>query len=76
MIESGTWFLPAEYKADLLRAIVGFEMDITRVEGKFKLGQNRSREDQQSLVHHLGKQTDAAARELGAFTAAHLAPEA
>jgi transcriptional regulator len=37
--------LPAEYVSKMLKAIVGFELSITRVEGKFKLGQNRSPED-------------------------------
>ncbi len=64
--------LPADFKAGLLRAIVGFTLDITRVEGKFKLGQNRSPEDQQNLVRRLGEQADPAARALGAFTAAQL----
>ena len=37
---------PEDYRAPLLRAIVGFEMPIERLDGKFKLGQNRSAEDQ------------------------------
>ena len=36
---------PAPYIAGQLRAIVGVELFITRLEGKFKLSQNRSRED-------------------------------
>jgi transcriptional regulator len=38
--------LPEAYRAPLLKAIVGFEMPIERLDGKFKLGQNRSAEDQ------------------------------
>jgi len=34
--------LPADYLSKQLNAIVGFEIAITRLEGKFKLGQNRS----------------------------------
>lgn len=37
--------LPTEYQSKMLKAIVGFEISITRLEGKFKLGQNRSPED-------------------------------
>lgn len=37
--------LPAEFKAKLLQAIVGFEIPVTRIEGKFKLGQNRAAAD-------------------------------
>jgi len=36
---------PADYIATMLKAIVGFEMPIARLEGKWKLGQNRSAED-------------------------------
>lgn len=37
--------LPKEFRENLLKAIVGFEMPITRLEGKFKLGQNRPEAD-------------------------------
>jgi transcriptional regulator len=37
--------LPQEYTDRLLRGIVGFEIEIARLEGKRKLGQNRSAED-------------------------------
>lgn len=37
------------YKSKLIKEITGFRMDITKIEGKFKLGQNRSLEDQQSV---------------------------
>jgi transcriptional regulator len=33
--------LPAEYVSTMLRAIVGFEIAVERLEGKFKLSQNR-----------------------------------
>lgn len=37
--------LPADYTARMLPAIVGFEVAVERLEGKFKLSQNRRRED-------------------------------
>jgi transcriptional regulator len=37
----------------LLRGIVGFEIPIQRIEGKRKLGQNRSRADRESMVRGL-----------------------
>ena len=43
-------------------------MDITRIEGKFKLGQNRSLEDQRAMVQHLESQADPVAQELGKLT--------
>lgn len=36
--------LPAEFVATMLRAIVGFEIAVERIEGKFKLSQNRPAE--------------------------------
>jgi transcriptional regulator len=38
--------LPQDYVAGMMRAIVGFSIQITKVEAKFKLGQGRSKEDQ------------------------------
>ena len=42
----------AEFEKDLL-AIVGIEIEITRMEGKFKFNQNRSREDQLGVIENL-----------------------
>jgi transcriptional regulator len=53
-----------------LKAIVGFSIQITRVEAKFKLGQNRSIEDQDKMLLALQSADDCASRELGAFIAA------
>ncbi len=41
---------PGAYIAGQLRAIVGVEVRITRVEGKFKLSQNRSRADVDGVI--------------------------
>ncbi len=38
-----------------LPAIVGFEITLQRLEGKFKLGQNRSEQDRRSVIAHLGQ---------------------
>ena len=38
-----------------LKGIVGFEMEITRVEGKLKLSQNRSQADQERVAHELSE---------------------
>jgi transcriptional regulator len=51
----------------LLGAIVAFEMPIERLEGKFKLSQNRAREDQVGAIEQLEKQGDAEAAALAAF---------
>lgn len=42
-----------DYIEGMLRGIIAFEMPITRIEGKFKLSQNRSHADQIAVVDHL-----------------------
>jgi len=37
--------LPDEFRDKMIKAIVAFEIAVTRIEGKFKLGQNRSAAD-------------------------------
>ena len=48
-----TMDLPADYRQKMMRAIVGFEVPLDRVEGKFKLSQNRSAEDRSGVVRAL-----------------------
>ena len=57
--------LPEEYLRKLMRAIVAFEIPITRLEGKFKLSQNRSQGDQLRVVERLLASSDMNAREVG-----------
>ncbi len=38
-----------------LPAIVGFEIELDRIEGKFKLGQNRSEQDRRRVIAELAK---------------------
>jgi transcriptional regulator len=57
--------LPPDFKRGLLKAIVGFVMPVERVEGKFKLSQNRPVEDQQGVVRGLEASPDPVARALG-----------
>jgi len=44
---------PAEYIEKMLETIVGIEMPIDKLVGKFKLSQNRSRADQQGVISGL-----------------------
>lgn len=53
---------PPEYIANLLQAIVGFSITIDRMEGKWKLNQNRSEEDRAGVIaglEHAGAASDA-----------------
>ena len=49
---------PPEVMAKLIAAVVAFEMPIERLEGKFKLGQNRLRVDQVGAIEALEKAGD------------------
>ena len=61
--------MPEEMKTRLKQAIVGFKIELTRVEGKFKLGQNRSKEDQEKMLASLRAQPDADSQVLANFIA-------
>jgi transcriptional regulator len=41
---------PPDFTASLRRAVVGLEIRVSRIEGKLKLGQNRTRADRESVV--------------------------
>jgi transcriptional regulator len=45
--------LPIEYIESLMQGVVGFEMDITRLEGKFKMSQNRSEAERTRICAEL-----------------------
>jgi transcriptional regulator len=42
--------LPADYQAGMLQGIVGFEIEITAITGKFKLSQNRPAADRERVA--------------------------
>jgi transcriptional regulator len=50
--------LDEAYRERMLRQIVGFEIEVTKIESKFKLSQNRSREDQANVIASLEKAED------------------
>ena len=45
--------LPESYTNSLMAGIIGFQMQIELLEGKFKLGQERSEADRQSMLKNL-----------------------
>jgi transcriptional regulator len=46
---------PADYIASQRKGIVGLEMEIERLEGKWKVSQNRSVQDRSGVAHGLGE---------------------
>lgn len=51
---------PAEYIDAMCRAITGIQVPLTRIEGKWKLSQNRDKGDRRGVVKGLREQGDAA----------------
>lgn len=52
---------PADYTRGMLKAIVGFELPIARLEGKWKMSQNRPAEDVPGIVDALSREGGTAA---------------
>jgi transcriptional regulator len=50
--------LDEAFRQRMLSHIVGFEIEVTKLEGKFKLSQNRTREDQENVIASLEKAKD------------------
>jgi transcriptional regulator len=58
---------PADYLATMLANIVGVSIELTSLEGKFKLGQNRSAADRSGLAAGLAAERPDVAAALAAF---------
>jgi transcriptional regulator len=54
-----------------MHSIVAFEVSISRIEGKFKLGQNRSDDDVQGVIDALRQSPGWSGRDLAEFMQAH-----
>jgi transcriptional regulator len=52
--------LTETYRERMLSHIVGFEIAVTKIEAKFKLSQNRTKEEQANVIVSLGKAEDTA----------------
>jgi len=50
--------LSREQRTKLLKMIVGVEIEVTDIQGKFKLSQNRPPEDQQSVIEKLAQSSN------------------
>jgi transcriptional regulator len=59
---------PRDYIDGMLRVIVGFALPIERLQGKWKLGQNRSAADQAGVHAGLAASVDSRDRELAAHS--------
>jgi transcriptional regulator len=50
--------LPGDYMQKMMSGIAGFEIEITRLEGKFKLSQNRSATERENVIASLQESSD------------------
>ena len=65
--------LPDDFLHEELAAIVGFEIAVERVDGKFKLGQTKSEADRAGTLIGLEREGDLRGQELARFTRAFYA---
>jgi transcriptional regulator len=61
--------LPADYVSKMMKGVVGFEIEITRLIGKFKMSQNRSEGERERITAELGACQDDMIREVGRLVA-------
>jgi transcriptional regulator len=66
--------VPQKFIDGMLKGIVGLEMTVTRIDGKWKLSQNRSTTDRRSVIAALGDSEYEGDRTLGAYMQKHAAP--
>jgi transcriptional regulator len=66
--------VPDDFRRDLALGVVSFELRAERVEGKLKLGQNRSAADREGVIAHLEADGAEAARAVAALMRATLDP--
>lgn len=59
--------LSEQYRSTMLHRIVAFEIQATRIEAKFKLGQNRTKIEQDNLIRALEHSSDSAMTGLAAL---------
>ena len=63
--------LSQKYIDQMLNGIVNFAIPVARLETRWKLSQNRGREEMERIAAELEKSTDGSARELAALTRKH-----
>lgn len=59
--------LSADYKLKMIKGIVAFEMEVTDLQGKKKLSQNRSETEKHNIINALSNSTDNNARDIARY---------
>jgi transcriptional regulator len=63
--------LSEQYQSRMLQHIVGFEINATRVEAKFKLSQNRTKIERENVIKSLAHSSDSAVAAVAALMKEH-----
>jgi len=58
--------LPEQYRLKMMNGIVAFEIEVTDLQAKKKLSQNRSEKEIENIIHSLEKSADANERKIAA----------
>jgi transcriptional regulator len=66
--------VPQKFLETMMDMIVGFEIPISRLEGKFKLNQNRPAADRRSVIRELNRSSDPVALAIAQLMAARTPP--
>lgn len=56
--------LPKQYIDEMLKGIVAFEINVTKLQGKFKLSQNKTETEKKNIINSLSLSKDATTKEL------------
>jgi transcriptional regulator len=68
--------LPRDYVERTMKGTIGLSIQITRLEGKYKMSQNRSLQDQQQVIERLQAADDTTTREVAAIMQKRLEQQA
>ncbi len=59
--------LPDDYKLNMMKGIVGFEIVVDDLQGKKKISQNRSEIEKQNIINELSNSPDSAAKNIAGY---------
>ncbi len=61
----GMQAIPADFERRMLAGVVTFEIEVTRLEGKYKLSQNKTEQDRENVAAALRRSKDTLERQTG-----------
>jgi transcriptional regulator len=70
-LQNNKEIIPSEFRDKLSTGVICFKIEITKLEGKLKLGQQRSNEDQKGVVRGLQDQDNTDAQALAKYMLEH-----